>query len=156
MGHSCQAVSLLVNAANSVFATPLDIKIHEGTVSSNRCKQTLLDKLLYLIGSLELPENYYLVADAYYASGKVIKGVLKDGNHLITRCRSNAVASFPAVKVKGKRGRGRPSVYGAKVALNNLFQSAHSTIHMDSPVYGDKGVTIKVKSFERPTAAVSA
>ena len=35
MGHSCQAVSLLVKATNSVFATPLDIKIHEGTVFSN-------------------------------------------------------------------------------------------------------------------------
>ncbi len=148
MGHSCQAVSLLVNAVNSVFATPLDIKIHEGTVFSNRSKQTLLDKMLHLVGNLQLPENYYLVADAYYASSKVIKGVLKDGNHLITRCRSNSVACFPAAKVTGKRGRGRPRFYGKKVALNNLFQSAHKTIQMSSPVYGEHNVMIKVKSFE--------
>jgi len=64
MGHSCQVVSLLINAVNSVFATPLDIKIHEGTAFSNRSKQTLLDKMLHLVGNLQLPENYYLVADA--------------------------------------------------------------------------------------------
>ena len=147
-GHSCKAVSLLVNAVNSVFATPLRIKIHDGTVFSNRSKKTMLDKMLHLVGNLQLPENYYRVADAYYASSKVIKGVLKDGNHLITRCSSNSVACFPAAKVTGKRGRGRPRFYGKKVALNNLFQSAHKTIHMSKPVYGEHNVMIKVKSFE--------
>jgi len=34
-GHSCQVVSLLANAASSVFAVPLDTKIQEGTVFSN-------------------------------------------------------------------------------------------------------------------------
>jgi len=53
MGHSTQAVSLLVNAVNSAFAVPLDIKIHEGLVFSNRSKQTLLDKLIGLIGTLD-------------------------------------------------------------------------------------------------------
>lgn len=148
MGHSCQAVSLLVNAANSVFATPLDIKIHDGTVFSNRSKQTLLDKLLLLIGTLELAENYYLVADAYYASGKVIKGVLNDGNHLITRCRSNTVACFPAAKPTGKARRGRPKLYGTKVHLKNLFRSAHKTMLIKSPVYGETAVTLRVKSVE--------
>jgi hypothetical protein len=33
-----------------------------------------------------------LVADAYYAAGKVAKGLLKQNNHLITRVKSNAVA----------------------------------------------------------------
>jgi hypothetical protein len=36
MGHSLQAVALLVNAASSVFAVPLAIRIHEGLVWSNR------------------------------------------------------------------------------------------------------------------------
>src|SRR3970282_1517033 len=36
MGHSLQAVSLLVHAAKSVFAVPLAIRIHEGLVWSNR------------------------------------------------------------------------------------------------------------------------
>ena len=36
MGHSLQAVSLLVQAASSVFAVPLAARIHEGVVWSNR------------------------------------------------------------------------------------------------------------------------
>ena len=69
-GHSCQAVSLLVNASAGAFAVPLDIRIHEGLVFSNRCKKTLLDKLLGLVENLSLPGSHYLVADAAYANGK--------------------------------------------------------------------------------------
>jgi len=67
MGHSCQALSLLARAASTVFAVPLDVKIHEGLVFSNRDKRTLLDRLLALLSSLQLAEPCYLVADAYYA-----------------------------------------------------------------------------------------
>ena len=48
MGHSMQAVGLLVHAANSVFCVPLAARIHEGLVWSNRDKRTLLDKMLGL------------------------------------------------------------------------------------------------------------
>jgi hypothetical protein len=37
-----------------------------------------------------------LVADAYYASGKVITPLLKNGHHLVTRANTNAVAYLPA------------------------------------------------------------
>src|SRR5262249_56293907 len=63
MGHSLQAIALLVNAASSVFAVPLAIHIHEGVVWSNRDKRTLLDKMLNLISSLKVPEPCYFVAD---------------------------------------------------------------------------------------------
>jgi len=158
MGHSTQAVSLLVNAANSAFAVPLDIKIHEGLVFSNRCKQTLLDKLLTLIGTLELPENYYLIADAYYASGRMVKSMLGSDNHLITRVRSNSVAYFPApVKSPRKRQRGRPKKYGKKITLKNLFRSATKIHRIPSPVYAEKAVTLKVrqvKLYWKPAAAL--
>src|SRR6202795_1015426 len=45
MGHSMQAVGLLVHAAKSVFSVPLAVRIHEGLVWSNRDKRTLLDKM---------------------------------------------------------------------------------------------------------------
>jgi len=50
MGHSLQAVSLLVcGLAGYVAAIPLASRIHEGLVFSNRDQRTLLDKL----GSVE-------------------------------------------------------------------------------------------------------
>jgi len=45
MGHSMQAVSILVRAAQSVFAVPLAVRIHERLVWSNRDRRTLLDKM---------------------------------------------------------------------------------------------------------------
>ena len=50
MGHSLQAVGILVHAASSFFAIPLAIRIHEGLVWSNRDRRTLLDKMLVLLG----------------------------------------------------------------------------------------------------------
>ena len=68
MGHSLQAVSLLIQAAASVFAVPLAIRIHEGVVWSNRDRRTLLDKMLALLGIVAIAEPCYFVADAYYAA----------------------------------------------------------------------------------------
>jgi hypothetical protein len=49
MGHSLQAVALLVHAASTCFAVPLTMRIHEGLVWSNRDKRSLLDKMLDLL-----------------------------------------------------------------------------------------------------------
>jgi hypothetical protein len=73
-GHSCQAVAVLTQALSSVFALPLACRIHEGTVFSNRDHRTLLDKMILLLDSLGLKQPFYFVADAYYASGKIVRG----------------------------------------------------------------------------------
>ena len=62
-GHSCQAVSILMEAAASVFAVPLVCRIHEGVVFSNRDKRTLLDKMILLFDSvlrISLSQNLQL------------------------------------------------------------------------------------------------
>jgi hypothetical protein len=120
MGHSLQALSILVPAADSVLAVPLAMSIHEGLIWSNRDKRTLLDKMLALIGLLDIQQPFYLVADAYYASGKIINGLLEQNQHLITRMRTNAVAYHPVV-LRGPRRPGRPKKYGNKVSLNSLL-----------------------------------
>jgi hypothetical protein len=75
MGHSLQAVSLLVEAATSVFAVPLAARIHEGLVWSNRDRRTLLDKMLTLLGIAGIAQPCYFVADAYYAARKIVVGL---------------------------------------------------------------------------------
>ena len=97
MGHSLQAVSILMHAAKSVFAVPLAMRIHEGLVWSNRDRRTLLNKMLTLLGIVDIGQAFYFVGDAYYASGKIISGLLDQNNHLITRVKSNAVAYAPHV-----------------------------------------------------------
>jgi hypothetical protein len=144
MGHSLQALSILIPSADSVLAVPLAMRIHEGLVWSNRDQRTLLDKMLALIGILEIGQLFYFVADAYYASGKIIHGLLDQNQHLVTRMRANAVAYWPAV-VRGPRKRGRPKKYGKKVSLSSLFSDKAALQTMPSPVYGEKDLTLQYR-----------
>ena len=145
MGHSLQAVSVLVQAAQSVFAVPLAVRIHEGLVWSNRDRRTLLDKMLSLLGIVAIKEPFYFVADAYYAARKMVNGLLAQNNHLVTRVKSNAVAYAPYL-AQGPRTRGRPRVYGSKVKLKSLLADAQSMQAAASPVYGEhNNVTIEYR-----------
>jgi hypothetical protein len=111
-GHSCQAVAVLTQALSSVFALPLACRIHEGTIFSNRDHRTLLDKMILLLDSLGIKDPCYFVADAYYAAGNIVRGLLAHGNHLVMRVKSNSVAFFPATPPPSHRPRrrGRPKV----------------------------------------------
>ncbi len=145
MGHSMQAVGLLVHAAKSVFCVPLAVRIHEGLVWSNRDKRTLLDKMLGLLNILAIKVPFYFVADAYYAAGKMVNGLLKQGNHLVTRVKSNAVAYARATPKKGRKKKGRPRTYGEKTKLKSMLKDPKSMQQVASPVYGERGVTIQYR-----------
>ena len=111
MGHSFQAVSLLVQAAQSILAVPLAARIHEGVVETNRDKRTLMDKMIALLTLVGIEEPYYLVADRYYMCRKIVKGLLAQGNHLVVRVKSNAVAWRPYVHKGGtQRARTPPDL----------------------------------------------
>jgi hypothetical protein len=148
-GHSCQAIALLTQALSSIFALPLACRIHEGVVFSNRDRRTLLDKMVLLIDSLGLTEPFYFVADAYYATGKIVRGLLTNGNHLITRVKSNSVAWFPAAQpARLRRRRGRPSKYGKKIKVASLLQDKNPFQEAASPVYGEEYVKIRFKAAD--------
>ncbi|MSQ72320.1 MAG: IS4 family transposase [Betaproteobacteria bacterium] len=156
MGHSLQAVSILMHAAKSVFAVPLAMRIHEGVVWSNLDRRTLLDKMLALLDIVDIEQAYYFVADAYYAAGKIIKGLLDRGNHLISRMRSNAVAYVPHIQ-SGPRKKGRPRIYAKKIALKALFKDKQALQQIPSPVYGEETVTLQYRTCDllwRPAARI--
>jgi len=146
-GHSCQAIAVLTQALASVFALPLACRIHEGVVFSNRDHRTLLDKMILLIDSLGLKEPFYFVADAYYATGNIVRGLLAQGNHLVTRVKSNSVAFFPATPPPPNRPRhkGRPAKYGKKIKVAALLNETAHLQEAPSPVYGEKGVTLRFR-----------
>jgi len=144
-GHSCQAIAVLTQALSTVFAVPLACRIHEGVVLSNRDQRTLLDKMILMLDSLGMKEPCYFVADAYYATGKIVRGLLANGNHLVTRVKSNSVAYVPAPPPSpdAPRRRGRPKKYGEKTKVASLLNNADELGKATSPVYGEKDVTIR-------------
>jgi hypothetical protein len=147
-GHSLQAVSVLMQAAHSVFAVPLICRIHEGVVFSNRHKRTLLDKMILLVDELEINEHFIFVADAYYAAAKIVRGMLKRGHHIISRARANAVA-FESATVDSTdnkpRKRGRPKKYGEKIKLASLLQDENAFTKASSPIYAEKDVILSYR-----------
>jgi hypothetical protein len=144
MGHSLQAVSMLVHAANSVLAVPLAVRIHEGLIWSNRDRRTLLDKMLSLLGIVAIKDPFYFVGDAFYAARKLAKGLYDQNNHLVSRVKSNAVAFAPYVPL-GPRKRGRPRLYGDRVQLKHLLSDPKTMQSATSPVYGEDNVTIQYR-----------
>jgi hypothetical protein len=150
MGHSYQAVGILAKGpAGGIFCVPLASRIHEGLVWSNRCKRTLLDKLaqLYLAVAEFLPWKGILLADAYYATQKIIRPLLRQGHHLVTRVRITTVAYHPAPK-PNKPKRGRPKLYGRKVRLRDIWKRAHDFSTAPSPVYAETNVQIRYRSVD--------
>ena len=144
MGHSIQAVSVLVSAATTFFAVPLSARIHEGLVFSNRDKRTLPKKFLSLVETLGIAEPVYLVADAYYACRTMALGLVQSGSHLVSRLRKTCVAFEPVPPPEGKRKRGRPRLYGCKIHLFTLFDKSDDRwTTAASPVYGEKDVQIR-------------
>ncbi|GAC1335198.1 MAG: hypothetical protein NVSMB28_32500 [Collimonas sp.] len=150
MGHSLQAISLLVHSGGGqVASVPLCSRIHEGLVFSNRDSRTLLDKLVALLFSIAgaWERRVLLIADAYYASGNVILPLLANGHHLLTRAKSNAVAYMPVPKT-ACRGRGRPKIYGKKVRLADLAKDNAAFTSAPSPVYGENDVIVRYRASD--------
>ena len=147
MGHSTQAVAILVGALQSVFAVPVASRIHEGVVLSNRDKLTLLDKMMRMVDSLGLP-TFYFIADAYYCARKVMASLLAKGNHLVSRVKITAVAYVPADAPAGGRKVGRPKQYGKKVKLRTLFDNPDVMCEEKSPVYGESDVLLRYRSVD--------
>lgn len=143
-GHSLQVLCLLAGGPTGhATAVPLAAGIHEGVVWSNRDQRTLLDKLvlLFLPVAQTLGAPVILIADAYYASRKIILPLLAAGHHLISRARTNAVAYWPAPQPTRRR-RGRPRLYGPHVKLRTLFQQRDHFTTIPSPVYGERDVQL--------------
>jgi hypothetical protein len=148
MGHSFQAVALLVQAAGVCLAVPVAARIHEGVVWSARDRRTLLDKLSRLLLGLRWSCALTVVADAYYAAAKFARSLLADGHHLVTRVRANAVAYFPPSRSRSRQRRGRRRIYGLKTPLRDWFRYRKQFIKASSPVYGESGVTLRYCSHD--------
>jgi hypothetical protein len=144
-GHSFQALAQLVRTPDGrVTPVPLVARIHEGVIdSAAEERRTLLDRLVALFFAVarEIPRRVLLVADAYYASGKVIRPLLGQGHHLVTRVRRNAVA-YERPPRRRRRGPGRPRKYGRKRRLEAILQQGSGFVTAPSPVYDESGVEI--------------
>jgi hypothetical protein len=147
MGHSFQAFGVLCRVGSYYFCVPVCARIHEGIVESNRSRKTLIDKACALLKEVCQGQQFILLADAYYANGKMVCSLDQGGSELVTRVRSNSVGFMPAIQPERPK-RGRPRKYGRKVALNSLFASPDGFEVMRTSVYGEREVAIRYRVLD--------
>lgn len=152
MGHSIQALCILVKNFGTCFAVPLVGQIHEGIRFDYKDCRTLLDKMVELIIGLSIPQACYLVLDKYYSSGRFIKQLVANNIHIVTMMKTNAVA-YKSTAIKNKKQRGRPKKYGEKIKLFSLFKTDFSFSSVEL-----SGVTIefyRIVLFWKPLGALA-
>ena len=134
-------------ALSSVWAVPWACRIHEGVVFSHRDQRTLLDKMILRLDSRGRKEPFSFVADAYDATGKMVRGLPAKGNHWVTRVKSNRVAWVPAAPPSPDkpRPRGQPRNYGKKIKVGSLRPNADRFQEAAGPLYGEEEVTIRFR-----------
>lgn len=139
MGHSFQAIGMIVEGLGRLFCVPLSSRIHEGLTTSNRDSKTLVDKLFVELLWLPLPRPFIFVADSYYCAHTGAQLLKEFACDLISPVRSNAVAfRLPLPK---KSGRGRKPKYGQKVKLTDFFKG--SLVSTTVNAYGHKALPIR-------------
>ena len=143
-GHSCQSIAILFGSLAGVFAVPVFTRILEGLRFSPKDKKSQIAKIPSLLKNALGEVPFYLVADAYYASGAFALSLMAMNGHLVTRAKGNAVAYHPVQK-SGKPQRGRPRLYGKKVSLKALSKDSSAFVEAESPVYGERGIQIRYR-----------
>ena len=103
--------------------------------------------MVLLLGSLKIADPFYFIADAYYATCTVIRGLLIRDNHLISRVRSNAVA-YTGAAANGPKRKGRLRKYGEKIKLRSLVAGNGRNGEAPSPIYGEKGVLLRYRVLD--------
>ena len=149
MGHFFQVISSLVKFGDKIFAVPIVSRITDGITTTNRDRRTVSDHLMRLYKDKIAPifeGPRILIADAYYASRKVIVPLLQQGDHLISRVRKNAVAYLSPPGRGENPGRGRPRKFSDKILLREIFSNEELFYEVDSPVYGESSVKIQIYS----------
>jgi hypothetical protein len=141
-GHHFGVLGLLVGSTSKIFCLPLRAWLQEGlagftedddqATARPNLISSMTSKAIDLARSLN-NQSCLLVLDAFYAVGPCFLAVKELYNqagqhliHIVTRAKSNVVAYHDPVP---HSGRGRPSDYGQKIKLANLFETCREQFH---------------------------
>lgn len=126
MGHSLQAVGLLaMGLLGGLFCVPLASRIHEGLVWSNRHRRTLLDKLVALLLPIAelLGRKTILLADAYYASRKIILPTFRGLRDAFLRVSAAAASVMPCTQRPESSAGAGPAFARASLPSRSTWRS---------------------------------
>lgn len=126
MGHYIGAVSLGIVAPNGkLTSVPIAAQLQDGIVRTHRGKLSTIDKMASMTKGLGNTAGIpaIIIGDAFFATKSMAQPLLRDGHHLLSRVKNNAVAYLPVMN-QPKKKVGRPRIKGPKVKLASLFEDA--------------------------------
>jgi len=135
-GHDIGVLALLTGAQGRFFATAVALFFHRQAQADTKIGR-MLEAAKTLAKAVK--RRFYLVLDAGFVAGKALAMGRETGGevHVLVRGKKNCVAYEPAPQPKGRRGPGRPRVYGHKVLLQDQFQRAPDRfLEVEAEVYG--------------------
>jgi len=144
MGHSLQAVSLLVHAAASVFAVPLAIRIHDG-------RGVVQSRPPYLARQDARPPRHRRHRATLLLRRRRLLCRAQERHRLAQRQQPPGHPGevqrrrLHPHQQRGPRKRGRPKIYDRKVKPKSLLQDSKGREQAKNPVYGERQVVIQYK-----------
>lgn len=146
-GHYFSALSQLLGSGNALFATPIMLKLHDGIEGAPSKEQgSLVDKMAAMCVGL-VSAGSYVILDAYYGCGNVLKPFRKQGIHLISRVRITSVGYTEFCRNPTYKGPGRPRKWGEAVKLRTLFAPIDDFLHASVWLYGQR-VTVRYQCVQ--------
>lgn len=128
MGHHFQMIGLAVGSLNFGYLfLPIMCLFAEKMKRSPNEKKTIFTRLIENLSLLKKRTGGYLVADAYYSVGTLMKELREMSMLLITRVAHNTVGYKPCNKKNNNDKKGRKQKYGEKVKLIDIFNTANFT-----------------------------
>jgi DDE superfamily endonuclease len=82
----------------------------------------------------------FVVADAYFGAKTFVKGLRRQGLHLVSILKSNAVLHYQAQSVLGTRKRGRPAQKGIRIDWKKLDTSKIIVVKEDAEMQITSGI----------------
>jgi hypothetical protein len=137
-GHYFGALSLLLQSGGSLFAVPVTLEIQDRVEKGDENSPSLVDKIMSNLCQDYIQDGSYVILDAYFASKDLIQEFRVHSLHAITRVKINPVARVPFPPSPGKKGPGRPTIWGKRLELRTLFKDSDALTTESLSLYGKK------------------
>jgi hypothetical protein len=146
-GHYFSALSQLLGSGEALFATPIILKLHDGIEgAASKEEGSLVDKMAAMCVEY-VRVGSYVILDAYYSCGNVLKPFRDKGIHLVSRVRITTVGYTEFCRNPRFKGPGRPREWGDEVKLRTLFAPIDDFLQASVWLYGQR-VIVHYQCFQ--------
>lgn len=142
-GHQWGYIGVLIKSAERFFSTPLWAEIHNTSLKESMAVRIVA---MAIEISAYFAKQAILVLDGFFSIGPVFLSA-KQNILILTKAKKN-ITAYKKPEKKTIKKRGRPAMYGEKLILMKLFDSASYTFKTMETLIYDKTETIRYLTID--------